>query len=144
MRKNILNRGFIPAPILILINVVILSVVFVLMYQNLNNTKVPSYEVKGTTVLSEYLNNQTPGKEVKLTGVVKNLNKLKCPCFILVSNDDGLVVWHGLIETPDESRFRSVDMTRVREGDRVLVTGAQNIKSGNFELKEIKKITDGY
>ncbi len=76
-----------------------------------------------TLTVSELLEESEYDTEVEVFGQVSLLGELFCPCFELTSSGKKITVWYGLMVEDDETERPSVNVSEIKNGDWVIVTG---------------------
>ena len=69
--------------------------------------------------------------EVSVFGTVSLLGELFCTCFELTSNGATVQVWYDSMTENDGAIQPAVDVTNIKNGDKVIVTGVLKGKGGN-------------
>lgn len=62
-------------------------------------------------------------EEIALFGEVSGLGELACTCFYLTSGGDSITVWYDSMIEDDGTRWPSVSVEGIKNGDRVVVVG---------------------
>ncbi|MCW3975606.1 MAG: hypothetical protein NWE86_05115 [Candidatus Bathyarchaeota archaeon] len=96
--------------------------------------------------VSELIENPLYDIEIRVSGKVSLLGELFCPCFELTSGNKKVIVWYDLMVEDDVTERRSVDVSHIKNGDWVIVTGelkteGQHRSLNDFWASDIKKIS---
>lgn len=95
--------------------------------------------------ISELIENPLYDTEIRVNGKVSLLGELFCPCFELTSGNEKVMVWYDLMVEDDFTERPSVDVSAIKNGDWVIVTGelkteGQHRSLDDFWASDIKKI----
>jgi inhibitor of cysteine peptidase len=95
--------------------------------------------------VSELLESPLYDTKIRVSGKVSLLGELFCPCFELTSGNKTIIVWYDLMVEDDSTERPSVDVSAIKNGDLVIVTGELKTEGkhrslNDFWASDIKKI----
>lgn len=78
---------------------------------------------EGCLTCGQALVNPVYFSEISLHGKVSELGELVCTCFKLTSGGDSITVWYDSMVEDDGTRWPSVSVEGIKNGDLVVVVG---------------------
>jgi hypothetical protein len=132
--------------ILLTLFLILISILFIFNYKYRTQKEL---ENKTPIKVGELLKNPTYDELVKIYGRVSYLGEINqfrkvrdCPCFVLYSGDGAVNIWYDSMKILGPIERFSVDVSQIKNGQWVVVTGELRSESKDREFKDFwaKKI----